>query len=176
MKRLLTLATMGLLFAVTSHASAQLSGDVGTLECGDIQHDAQTAVSTGGPYKNHGQLMKTVTRVVSPAEESGQITEECSSCIVSQFARKIPINAQKTCGPDLCEVSGGPGWQNEIRVGGGGVFTGDTTAQACCQACVDNLDCAQWAFFNNRCQHNVGTVCVAPQPTPFVDGGMIRCP
>ena len=103
MKRLSTLAAMGLLFAITSQASAQLPGDVGTLECGDIQSDAQTAVSSGGPYKNHGKLVSTAAQVVSPAEEGGQITAECSSCIMNQFARKIPIKDQEACGPDLCK-------------------------------------------------------------------------
>ncbi len=175
MKRVSLLAAMGLFFALTVPASAQETGDVGSPVCGEIQQDAQTAVSTGGPYKNHGQLMKTVTRVVSPAEESGQITEECSSCIVNQFARNVPINTQKTCGSDLCEVSGGAGWQNVIRPGGGVTFPTAATPQACCQSCVANPDCAQWAFSSNQCQLNVGQVCVG-SPISFTDGGMIRCP
>jgi hypothetical protein len=177
MKRLSTLAALGFLFALTSPATAGVPGDVGTQACGDVQSDAQDAVSSGGPYKNHGQLVSTAAKVVDPAKTSGEITAECASCIMNQFARKIPIKDQKTCGPDLCAAPGAPGWQNEIRVGGNGVLTADTTAQACCQACVDNLDCAQWAFVGGTiCSHNIGVVCVAPTPTPFVDGGIIRCP
>ena len=176
MNRLSILAVIGLLFALTSPAAATTPGDVGTLECRAVQLEAQEAVSSGGPYKNNGQLVKTAAAVVSPAEESGEITAACSSCIMNQFGRKVPIEDQETCGPDLCAVSGGPGWENVVRPGGGGVATGDTTAQECCQACVDNPNCAQWAFVGGSfCSHNVGTVCVGDL-TPFTEGGIIRCP
>ena len=106
MKKLSILVALGLFFAITPHASAELPGDVGTQACGETQLAAQSAVSSGGPYKNHGKLVSTAAHVVSPAEKSGQITAECSSCIINQFARKIPIADQETCGPDRVPCRG----------------------------------------------------------------------
>jgi len=77
--------------------------DVGSPLCAQVQADAQDAVVSGGPYKNHGQMVRTAAHVVSDYEEAGMITEECSSCIVSQFARRIPIEEQEPCGL-LCPV------------------------------------------------------------------------
>ena len=179
MERLSILAAMGLLFVITSQAAAGLPGDVGTPECREVQLDAQSAVSSGGPYKNPGQLVSTAAKVVSAAVAAKEIAAECSSCIMNQFARSIAIKDQEACGPDLCAVSGGPGWGNEIHVGGNGASTADTTPQACCQSCVDNPDCTQWVFFSDfgLCSHNVPPgQCVAPDLTPVVAGGIIRCP
>jgi hypothetical protein len=77
---------------------AQEPGDVGSAECGAVQLDAQAAVEDGGPYRNHGQMVRTAANNQSPALEAGDITEECSSCIMNQFARKIPIADQESCG------------------------------------------------------------------------------
>jgi hypothetical protein len=55
MKKLSTLAVTGLLCALTSHASAQLPGDVGNLACREVQLDAQSAVS-----KRHSQCVANV--------------------------------------------------------------------------------------------------------------------
>jgi hypothetical protein len=62
-----------------------------------VQSDAQDAAQKGGPYKNHGQMVKTAAHVVSRAVNSGEISEECASCIVSQFGRGIAIADQKAC-------------------------------------------------------------------------------
>jgi hypothetical protein len=153
-------------------------GDEGTQACREVQLAVQGKVGdeTNPPYKNHGQYVQAAAHEANPALKAGEITEGCHSCIVSQFARSIPIANQESCGPDLCEVSGGPGWQNVIISGfGTSVTTSDTTPQACCQACVVNLACAQWALSAGVCFHNVGVVC-AGSPIPFPDGGMIRCP
>jgi hypothetical protein len=77
--------------------------DVGTSACGLVQSAAQTAVDFGGPYRNHGQMVRTAARTVSEFVGAGVITEECSSCIVSQFARRIPSDEQEPCG--LCPVN-----------------------------------------------------------------------
>lgn len=82
---------------------AQVPGDVGSEECREVQLEAQTAVVNGGPYKNHGKLVSTAAHVVSAAEDAGEITEECASCIMHQFARRIPIEQQTPCGPEPCE-------------------------------------------------------------------------
>ncbi len=85
--------------------------DVGSFECGEVQVAAQDAVAAGGLYRNHGQLVRTAANVVSPSLEAGDITEECSSCIINQFARRIPIEEQEPCGDvsDCCFANGTAG-------------------------------------------------------------------
>lgn len=91
-----------LLVGLCAPAWAQAPGDVGTSECRVVQLAAQGSVQgVVSPPRNHGQLMKVVTRITSPELYKGNITEACSSCIVSQFARKVPISGQAACGPDL---------------------------------------------------------------------------
>jgi hypothetical protein len=65
--------------------------------CEEAQIAAQDAVESGGPYRNHGKLVKTAAKAASPFLKSGAITEECDSCIVNQFARNIPIYEQEVC-------------------------------------------------------------------------------
>jgi hypothetical protein len=98
MKTPVTLFLVALFFLLTPHAQACESGDVGSPECLEVQIDAQDAVADGFPYRNHGQMVNTAARVTSQAEQAGEITAECASCIVSQFARRIPIDEQELCG------------------------------------------------------------------------------
>lgn len=79
---------------------AQVSGDVDTLACRETQLSVQDAVAAGEPYRNRGQRVRTAARLVSSAESAATITEACSSCIVSQFGRRIPVDEQVACGPD----------------------------------------------------------------------------
>jgi hypothetical protein len=155
-------------------------GDEGTQACRDVQLAVQGAVGTetNPPYKNHGQYVSAASHAANPALQAGEITEACHSCIVRQFADSTPIENQESCGPDLCDFPGAPGWQNMVKVGGNGAFIPSaTTAQACCQACVDDLNCAQWAFIGDNCSHNVPpSQCVAPTPSTVIESGMIRCP
>jgi hypothetical protein len=65
--------------------------------CEEAQQEAQNAVESGGPYRNHGQLVSTAAKIADTYLESGEITEECDGCIVSQFAHGIPIDEQKVC-------------------------------------------------------------------------------
>lgn len=153
-------------------------GDVGSQVCREVQLEVQGVVGneTKPPYKNHGQYVKAAAHAANPALEADEITEACHECIVSQFAQSIPTGDQSSCGSDLCQVSGGPGWGNVVRPGGGVTVTDATTPQACCSACVANPDCAQWAFGNNGpCQLNVGTVCVGAL-TSVPNSGIISCP
>ncbi|CAG8570642.1 20165_t:CDS:2, partial [Racocetra persica] len=79
------------------------------------------------------------------------------SCI---FAQIITINARRhkphhsKC-PECCEAPGSAGWTNLVRPGGSVQITNDTSAQSCCESCVADLRCAQWAFLATICQHNV---------------------
>jgi len=65
--------------------------------CRVAQKAAQDAVTSGGPYKNHGQMVKTAAHAANPFLYEGAISEECHGCIVSQFARRIPIEQQAVC-------------------------------------------------------------------------------
>jgi hypothetical protein len=158
--------------------SAPAPGDVGTLACREAQIDVQSAVGnqTQPRYKNHGQYVSAASHAANVPLKAGEITKACHSCIVSGFAGSTNVGSQNSCGPALCAFSGSPGWTNLVRAGGNGAFTSDTTAQGCCLACVANLNCAQWAFLGNSCQHNVApNTCVASTPSALVESGNIRC-
>ena len=88
---------VGLLLCAALYVQADTPGDVVSFECRAVQIDAQAAVEAGAPYRNHGQLVRTAAHVVSEAEETGEITEECASCIMNQFASKIAIADQEAC-------------------------------------------------------------------------------
>jgi hypothetical protein len=70
--------------------------------CRQLQLEVQAAVGDEDPavYRNHGAYVSAVANLVDPYLESGEISEECASCIVSQFARRIPIADQEPCGPE----------------------------------------------------------------------------
>ena len=85
-------------------AALVLAQDVGSGECRTVQLEAQEAAGDPADYKNHGKWVSTAARVVSPYTEDGTITEECSSCIINQFARRIPIAEQEACGPDVPDL------------------------------------------------------------------------
>ena len=59
MKKLFFLVLGVILSATALNAQADSPGDVGTPECLLVQKDAQAAVIDGGPYRNHGQLVRT---------------------------------------------------------------------------------------------------------------------
>lgn len=77
-----------------------ISGDCVELTCEGAQLIAQDAVASGGPYKNHGGVVKTAAQSINEYLYEGVISEECHSCIVSQFAKRIPIEEQGVCGQD----------------------------------------------------------------------------
>lgn len=100
-RRLLSLAAL-LMFAVVPIAGATERAESGTPtrspECRRVQLEAQAAVQAGAPYRNHGQMVSTAARIVGRAVDAGRIDEDCASCIVSQFARNVPIAEQEPCG------------------------------------------------------------------------------
>jgi hypothetical protein len=69
------------------------------ITCEELQAEAQALVGNeaDGDWKNHGQYVSTVAKFVDPYLESGEIDSVCASCIVSQFARGIPIEDQEAC-------------------------------------------------------------------------------
>jgi hypothetical protein len=88
--------------------TGQLSRGPRSVECRAAQRDVQTAVGLGGPYKNHGQLVQKAASLVTSAEEAQRITSDCGECIITQFAKSVPIDQQEPCGPDPDPCGGCP--------------------------------------------------------------------
>lgn len=95
MIRVILIAVFLIGFASIAHGQAP-----GTSACGAMHQIVQTLVGDENPttYKNHGAYLSAVDKLVSQAVRAGLITKECSECIVSQFARRIPIASQQLCG------------------------------------------------------------------------------
>jgi hypothetical protein len=68
--------------------------------CGDAQLSVQAQVGDVDSYSNHGQLMKAVAEAANVFLNSGEIDAECHSCIVSQYARRVAVADQTSCGPE----------------------------------------------------------------------------
>ena len=90
--------------------SCHIECDEGVMGCRQVQLEAQQAVvdliASGGHIHPktgkiiHGRIVSTAAKVVSPyVLETEEITAECASCIMNQFARRIPIEEQEPCGP-----------------------------------------------------------------------------
>jgi hypothetical protein len=147
--------------------------------CEEAQVATQDAVESGGPYRNHGKLVKTA------AHEANQfdITEECHNCIVSQFARGIPIEEQEVCtdtaAPTGCCLSPSVSCEEQVTeqecpsdhvwiengVCDGGVCVCDLGFTECAAGtCVDTQsDPQNCGTCGNACgidQHCDGGVCV----------------
>lgn len=89
---------------VMVQAAPNYQGDVGSRECRIVQLEAQAAAGDPAAYKNHGQWVAAAAQAQDPYVYDGTITEECSSCIMNQFGRGIPIEEQEPCGPDIPDV------------------------------------------------------------------------
>ena len=156
--------------------------DEGTQVCREVQLAVQGEVGdeTNPPYRNHGQYVSAAAHAANPALEAGEITEACHACIVSQFAESIPITNQEPCGPDpepeLCEVSGGPGWQNLViqNVGYLNAQTG-TSPQECCQECLNRFDCVAWWWLPGCFLNSEASSCSNPTVDIGNDAGIIGC-
>ncbi len=81
-----------------SAVSAQVTGDVGTVQCQNSQASVQQIIAANGPYANLGILVGTAAEVLSTVEG---ITDACASCILEQFSQNLPIDSQTNCGPVL---------------------------------------------------------------------------
>ena len=105
MKKLVLISILIFVSTHTINAQSVNPGDVGSPECREIQLEAIKAVENGGPYKTSGARVRVAAKVVSNAQKALQITSECSSCIMNQFARAIPIKKHKPCGPDPVPIA-----------------------------------------------------------------------
>jgi hypothetical protein len=87
------------LFMFLGIAQQAIAEDYGA-QCRRVQLMVQEAVGNEDRaiYRNHGAYVSTVARMVDEYVMSGEISDECASCIVSQFARRIPIEEQVPCG------------------------------------------------------------------------------
>jgi hypothetical protein len=107
MKRLIRcLVILNLFFPVIQAAAKPLHpGDTGSATCREIQRSVQDDVSSGQPFRNHGQMMKTVTSLANQAKQQGDITGRCEACILGQFAQRVPVMNQVPCGPDPVQAA-----------------------------------------------------------------------
>lgn len=64
-----------------------------------MQKAIQLTFPDPAKYSNHGHYVSAVARSVSAPENATLITDSCAECIVSQFARSVPIEQQQACGP-----------------------------------------------------------------------------
>jgi len=87
-KSLLIFAIVGLFLAMAPSVWAGIPGDPGTQACEDAQTACQDAVDAVDPDSNHGAVVSACAQAANPALESGDITEECHSCVVSEKASK----------------------------------------------------------------------------------------
>jgi len=87
--------------AKASHVVSILDDDsIGPTACEALQANLQVQMGDEDPgiYRNHGRYVSPVARATGKAVNRGEITLECQGCIVSQFARSIPIAGQQVCG------------------------------------------------------------------------------
>ena len=70
--------------------------------CRTAQLSVQATVGDENPaiYKNHGAYVSAAAAAANVFLFAGEIDSVCHSCIVSQFARRIPIAEQEPCGPE----------------------------------------------------------------------------
>ena len=105
MRIFIVLSLLGFAFITLSPALAQEPGDIGTVECRElqllIQDTIKNSLEMDSTYKNHGQFVKAVVHLVKSAKKANLITGKCAMCIFIQFALRIPINGQNVCGPDM---------------------------------------------------------------------------
>ena len=105
MRIFIALSFLGFAFLTLSQALAQEPGDIGTVECREVQLQIQKTIEDTidkeGPYKNHGQFVKAVVHLLKSARKEKPITGKCASCIFTQFVLRIHIKNQDACGPDM---------------------------------------------------------------------------
>jgi len=100
MKKLFAFLFVALLFVGVQDVWAQ--DDVGSAVCGEAQ-DACIEAIADDDFKNHGKKVSACAKA-SNTDAEFDITDECHSCIVSQVARRIPVNEQENCGTDVPPV------------------------------------------------------------------------
>ncbi len=107
-------------FGISLRATPRVQdrGDVGSAECRAVQRGAQDAVLDAAPPRHRGssasrdrvsprsvkaltaKRVKTAASMVVRSKKMGEISGSCASCIINQFAHRIPIEDQQRCGQD----------------------------------------------------------------------------
>jgi hypothetical protein len=70
----------------------------GSSACAGVQRATQLGFPDPSQYPNHGAYIKAIAHSVVAAQKAQLIAEDCSECIVEQFAEEVPIGQQKSCG------------------------------------------------------------------------------
>ncbi len=78
-------------------------GDRGSQVCGEVQLETAVMVASDGPFRNHGQLMRTINEFLNPRIQDRQITGRCAGCIRNQWAQGIDPAEQDACGEESVE-------------------------------------------------------------------------
>lgn len=101
-RRVAVIVSLGMslgIVAVTA-ACAQSGKDVGSAECRQFQLAVQAAlgkdVTSANPVRN--DFIGALSTRLGTAVASGQITTACANCILDQFARRVPVTGQASCG------------------------------------------------------------------------------
>lgn len=81
-----------------SQSSATSASGVGSPICGAVQQAIQLGFPNPSQFTNHGQYVGTIAQATTSAENAGFITTDCAGCIISQFARGLPVSQQQKCG------------------------------------------------------------------------------
>jgi len=76
-----------------------VGGPPGSTACGNAQEACQAAVDALPAGANHGAVVSACAQAANPALDSGEINEECHSCVVSEKASKKKVGTN--CGPDI---------------------------------------------------------------------------
>lgn len=94
------LIAFAMVFCLFCGVVGQLPAQGPIMTCEQLQATVQAHVGNEDPglHRNHGEYVSTVAKLVDPYLESGQIDSACASCIVNQFARRIPVEKQAPCG------------------------------------------------------------------------------
>ncbi|RHZ74067.1 hypothetical protein Glove_227g70 [Diversispora epigaea] len=129
-------------------------------------------VSTCNSLKPDSTKLCCPVVTTSPLKHNNKIKTKTVTC-----APTVSINHCPTC----CSVSGGAGWGNFVRPAAGGNSTEvqASSAKECCNACLADSNCIQWAFLiNGVCINNNN----GPGACSFATGlcspgvcGVIRC-
>ena len=68
--------------------------DVSTCGCAEAQKGVILLVADESTFKNHGAYVSTAAKTLNSIAE---VSEECHSCIINQFARSVPQDEMVPC-------------------------------------------------------------------------------
>lgn len=67
---------------------------VAACSCAEVQRGVIAVMPEPTEYKNHGQYVSAATHTLASI---ATVSAECQSCIINQFARKVPQSEMVVC-------------------------------------------------------------------------------